>query len=506
MRKAISFFMVILFVVACRDRTHPPDEDHEVTSVTHWTEKTELFMEYPPLVSGNMSRWALHLTNLKDFTPLGAGNVIVDLVKRGGSVERFSTNKPVRAGIFGVDVLAGDPGTYLLRVRVEASSLEDSHDLGEVTVHGDAGDVEKSVHEERETISFLKEQQWASEFATKEVTERSLRASLRVPAEVRPRTGGEAEVIAPVAGRVSMNSPIPAVGTTVRRGQVLAILVPRTDTSKDRPTLELEIAEATAALELAGKDLVRMERLVAVGAIPLKRLEKARAVEEIARVRLRTTQARLALHDTTRHAEGDDPEDLLFHLRAPLAGLVAESHASAGTTVEEGDRIFRIVAVDTVYVTASVSEADVLRLREITGGELEVRGLEDRLPLGQPVSAGRVIDPDSRTMSVIYEVGNQDGLLAMGQLVSVLLFTSDSITVAAIPESAVIDDAGKPVIFVQLGGESFEKRNVRLGNREGGYVHVVEGVHPGERVVTIGAHLIRLASLSSEIPEHGHAH
>jgi cobalt-zinc-cadmium efflux system membrane fusion protein len=70
----------------------------------------------------------------------------------------------------------------------------------------------------------------------------------------------------------------------------------------------------------------------------------------------------------------------------------------------------------------------------------------------------------------------------------------------------VVDDGGSPVVFVQIDGESFERRPVRLGSSEGGYVHVLEGVVPGERVVSRGAYLVRLAAMSSQIPAHGHVH
>ena len=76
----------------------------------------------------------------------------------------------------------------------------------------------------------------------------------------------------------------------------------------------------------------------------------------------------------------------------------------------------------------------------------------------------------------------------------------------AVPESAIVDDGGRPVVFVQLEGEKFARRPVTLGNRESGYVQVLEGVRPGERVVTRGAYLIRLAAMSNQIPAHGHVH
>jgi multidrug efflux pump subunit AcrA (membrane-fusion protein) len=103
-------------------------------------------------------------------------------------------------------------------------------------------------------------------------------------------------------------------------------------------------------------------------------------------------------------------------------------------------------------------------------------------------------------------VDNSDRRLAIGQALSVRLFLSQGASTVAVPEDAVIDDGGRPVVFVQVGGESFARRPVRLGARAAGHVQVLEGVRPGERVVTRGGYLIRLAALSPQIPAHGHVH
>jgi hypothetical protein len=62
------------------------------------------------------------------------------------------------------------------------------------------------------------------------------------------------------------------------------------------------------------------------------------------------------------------------------------------------------------------------------------------------------------------------------------------------------------VVFVQLEVEAFARRPVKLGLRESNYVQLLEGVRPGERIVTRGAYLIRLSALSTQIPAHGHVH
>jgi RND family efflux transporter MFP subunit len=60
-------------------------------------------------------------------------------------------------------------------------------------------------------------------------------------------------------------------------------------------------------------------------------------------------------------------------------------------------------------------------------------------------------------------------------------------TVIAVPESAVIDDEGKPVVFVQMAGETFQKRYLELGKNENGLVQVMAGLTEGEYVTTKGA-------------------
>jgi multidrug efflux pump subunit AcrA (membrane-fusion protein) len=79
-------------------------------------------------------------------------------------------------------------------------------------------------------------------------------------------------------------------------------------------------------------------------------------------------------------------------------------------------------------------------------------------------------------------------------------------TALAVPESALVDDSGMFVVFVQVEGEAFERRVVRLGARDRGYVEVLGGLRAGDHVVTRGAWSVKLAASSGSIPAHGHAH
>ena len=82
----------------------------------------------------------------------------------------------------------------------------------------------------------------------------------------------------------------------------------------------------------------------------------------------------------------------------------------------------------------------------------------------------------------------------------------DPVEAVVVPEAAIVRDGGQPVAFVQVDGEGFERRVLRLGVRDAGRVEVLAGLEPGERVVTRGAYTVRLAGSQTNAPSHGHAH
>ena len=488
--------------------TIDPEFAEEVAPVvvTRWTDLSELFVEFPPLVAGVTSRFAIHFTDLATFEPVREGRAIVRLT--GASDHQYTVESPGRPGIFGVDVTPTRAGRARLELILEAPVLRDRHDLGEVIVLTAAEAAGRPVTPEEEdgAIPFLKEQQWALDFATTVAASRPMAASLRVPAEIEPRTGGQADVTTPVAGRLAGSLPPRPVGSFVTRGDTLAEIVPRSGHGEDRPALELAVAEARDALELASAARARVERLVEAGALPTRRRLETRLAEQTGQARLKAADAHLAQLDSTRRGQGDDGNNTRFVLRAPMNGVVAESAATPGASVEEGSRLFRLVAIDRVHVVGALPEAALSRVEDLAAAELEVPGGDDPVALDRLVAVGRVLDTETRTVPIIYELSDPDRRLAIGQAVTLRVFVAATTDAVTVPASAVVDDAGQPVVFVQVGGESFERRPVRLGNREAGQVQVVGDIARGERVVTLGAPLIRLAALSPQVPAHGHTH
>ena len=473
---------------------------------TRWSGRSELFMEYPPLVAGETSRFAIHFTDLATFEPLRAGRAEVRLA--GAREETFAVAAPGRPGIFGVDVTPSRAGRYRLSVALDAPGLADRHDLGEVAVAASpaAPGAEAAAEDDGGSIPFLKEQQWTLDFATAPAARRRIAGSLVIAAEIAPRTGGRADVTTPVAGRLANDLPARPVGSRVARGAPLAEVVPRSGHGEDRPALELAVAEARNALELERAERSRVERLVSAGALPARRRLEARVAEQTAGARVAAAEAHLAQLDATRAGEGEGGRDTRFVLRAPIGGVVAASDATPGAGVEAGTRLFRLVALDRVHVVGALPEAALARIGEPAGAELDVPGFDAPIALDRLIAVGRVLDPAARTVPIIYELRNPDRRLAVGQAVSLRIFASAAAEAVTLPESAVVDDGGQPVVFVQVGGESFERRPVRLGNRAAGQVQIAGDVAPGERVVVRGAPFIRLAALSPRVPAHGHTH
>jgi membrane fusion protein, heavy metal efflux system len=309
---------------------------------------------------------------------------------------------------------------------------------------------------------------------------------------------------APINGRLTRVLDL-ALGANVARGQELARLLPPPAVPGDLPQLQRARAEAQSALALALRDRERAERLTTAGAAPAKRLDEARSAEEQAKARLTAADASLTQYHAARAGGVADAEGL-FIIRAPVSGVIAQRDAVTGANVAAGTILFRVVNASQVHVVGQVPEAEAARARVVSAAEIEVPGRQDREPAGRLASIGKVLDPRSRTLPITFAFDNRTFGLPVGQAVFLHLLTDTTAPQPVVPAAAVVDDAGRPIVFVQREGETFERRAVTLGARTGDLVQITEGVKPGDRVVTKGAYLVRLASLSTSVPARGHVH
>jgi membrane fusion protein, heavy metal efflux system len=515
MTRSTALMMVAVLATglgaACRRPAEVPKAETPSLNITDWTERTELYMEYPPLVAGRTALFAVHLTKLADFQPLTSGRPRIEFTpENGGAAKVVPGSEPSRPGAFRVEGAAPPPGRYRWALVIEAPGLADRHELGSVMVHADEqaanADAEKHPGDDPSAIAYLKEQQWTNTFATERVREVELRSALRVPAVIEPISGGEVLVAAPAAGRFTADSLI-SIGATVRAGQALGRLEPRLAAGDDRATLSSEVAAARATSEGARAELTRAERLLTERAVPARRVEDARRAVTVADARLQAAEARLTQRDETLRTGGGLAAGNVFVLRAPIAGRVADVMATLGAAYDEGAALFRIIRTDRLELRAQVPASDAAAARDVKSLALEIPGQPDPIELEphHQHDAG-VIDPTTHALAIQFEVDNPRGQLLVGQTGTALLYRRDRILGTAVTKAAVLLEAGRPYVFVQVGGERFARRYIEITTRDGDWVGVKSGLKAGDRVVIRGAYDVQLASAAKGLPAEGHVH
>lgn len=500
-----------------RDHDHGSVGAHAATevpaiSVTHFGERTELFLEYPALVKGETSRFAAHLNDLDRFKPLAAGKIVVRLSGGGAPDETFEVGQPSVPGIFRPEVKPAHAGPRRLVITVEGPGSTDVHDLGTAVVHASNAEAMKTPEpgEPAGLVPFLKEQQWRTDFATAPAGEAPLRPSFIANGTLTPRAGGEARIAAPAAGRlVPAGEALPALGRAVRRDEVLAFLAPRLE-GGDPTSLELEGTQAQNEVSHARREVERVEGLAAAGAIPKKRVQDAARALADAEARLRAAQRRTAQWEGTQRAAGSAAASRIS-IRSPISGVIARADAAAGAFVAEGHELFHVVELDRLWLRIRVPEAEVARAGSARGAWFEVDGFEhpyDATPESgaRVVALGAVVEPETRTVPLVIEVANPGGKLRAGLAVRARVLAGEPLRALAVPATAIVDEGAEQVAYVETSGERFERRVVQTGIRDGELVEIVSGLAPGERVVTRGAWQVRLAGASGAIPAHGHVH
>src|SRR5687767_3450367 len=134
----VLLLLTVFVAASCGREAAEPEAELPTLDVTNWTEKTELFMEYPPLVAGQEALYAVHLTRLSDFSAMNAGRPLIEFTpESGGAPIVLQGHEPSRPGVFRVQAASPPAGRYRWALLVDAPGLMDRHDLGAVTVFGD---------------------------------------------------------------------------------------------------------------------------------------------------------------------------------------------------------------------------------------------------------------------------------------------------------------------------------------------------------------------------------
>lgn len=194
-----------------------------------------------------------------------------------------------------------------------------------------------------------------------------------------------------------------------------------------------------------------------------------------------------------------------YELIAPITGTIVEFHLAQGESVDAGEYTYIIADTSTVWADLQVPQRQLPQLK---------LGLEVDITAGDGFSAhagkisyiGPVIDEQTRTGLVRAELANPEGQLRPGLFIVGRVSLGRDARAVVIPLSAVHTNDGESVVFVEdEHGEGFEPRIVQLGERDLTEVHIMAGLNPGERYVSVGGFFLK-AELQKENFGDGHAH
>src|SRR5882724_8118809 len=224
-------------------------------------------------------------------------------------------------------------------------------------------------------------------------------------------------------------------------------------------------------------------------------MAKASAASVVAQTRAALTSARrhlliLGLKDSEIDALANKSSlAAVFSLTSPISGIVIERNGTIGATVGSDASVFKIIDISRVWIDANVFEKDLPRVRVGQPVKLTVTSFPGSTFSGKVIFINSVVDPDSRTVKVRTEVANNDGRLKPDMFANVEIITDVSSSAISVPQSAVLEDDGKSVVFV-AEGNAYQKRQVQLGIKTGDLVEIIDGLKAGDKVVVKGNYLL----------------
>jgi RND family efflux transporter MFP subunit len=299
-----------------------------------------------------------------------------------------------------------------------------------------------------------------------------------------------------VEGLFAWSDGLPVVGRRVRRGERLAVLVPA-GAAESWSRLQADLSKARVDLDLANKDLARVEDLRARDLLPERRLQEAKAGVERATAELSGNQRRASA--LTSERSGAMP------IRAPADGVVVAVGGAHGQKVEAGAPLVTVASGTGVMLQGRVHDRRQTELGSVVSvavkrGDWEApRALTDARVLTERL----VFDPQTLSAPLTVLADDPAGL-SVGDLVELEVGVGEPRPRLAVPRGAVVEINGQDVVFVQKTGESFTRRRVTLGVSDPTHVEVLSGIEPGDMVVAEGGFDVHVASLSGALESHRH--
>lgn len=327
------------------------------------------------------------------------------------------------------------------------------------------------------TVQLTAEQLWTFGVSFSTVEQRPLSAEVRTVgivtfderrlAQVAPKFSGYVE-------RLYVNF----TGQTVRRGQ---------------PLLDVYSPELVAAQQelLVARELERTGSVSSVPGVPERQISLVQA----ARQRLRLWDISEAQIDEVLRA-GRVRRALTLY--SPTAGTVVEKNVVAGQAVTAGQTLYTIADLASIWVDAELREQDAGSVRIGSQAEIALSSFPGRAFSGRVSYFYPTVGEAARTVRARIDVANPRGMLLPGMYATVMIRTPIH-SALTVPASAAINTGRRTVVFVDVGGGRLMPQDVVTGRASAGYVEVISGLEPGQRVVTSAQFLLDSESNLGEV-------
>jgi len=336
------------------------------------------------------------------------------------------------------------------------------------------------VQVEGETITFPKDSPQLLALRTAEAA-RERESVVRINGRVAWDETRTSRIVSPVAGRVVELTA--SAGATVRRGETLAVI-----SSPEFGQAQSESRRADTDLRLAEQSLARARELYQAGVVPAKELQATEAEFGRARAERDRTLAR------ERLLGGAGSIDQQFRLVAPIAGVVVERHLTIGQEVRPDQSqdapLFVVSDPSRLWILLDVPEALTQDVAVGEGVRISVPALPGRVFEARVEYIADYIDPQTRMVRARAAVDNADRMLK-GQMYVTAEVEVPPSTALRVPGTALFLQGDRYFAFVEEAPGRFARRQVRAEEASLGFMRVLAGLKPGDKVVADGALLLQ---------------
>lgn len=250
-------------------------------------------------------------------------------------------------------------------------------------------------------------------------------------------------------------------GEYVRAGQTIAVL------AAGQETAQLNAAQARA--REASRQLERVETLKKRGFATNTSLDQQIAASASARAQ--AAEARASIGDRI--------------IKAPFSGWVSLRSISPGAVVNPGSDIATISDISSIKLDFTVPETVLSAIKPGQTIEAQSAAYPEQPFRGKIATIDPVIDPNTRAVKVRARLPNPDRKLKPGMLLTVGIETAPRLALS-VPELAVVGEGEARFVYTLGAGQKATRRPVRTGTRSAGRIEILEGLKPGEPVVTEG--------------------